>query len=164
MCLGLEMMRGGDLKILGEVHVSHAGSAGAEPSSAEQGASARKAKGKGKEQEQRVEVETPTDVRVYVDPRCPETRDWLEDHFCRAGCEGRGLRVDMGGTRLAFPRPAVSTDESLTHRRGSYHLRLGADSANAVSLCIFYRPSTTATYHSSPWTSHQASCARASPG
>lgn len=100
LCLGLEMMRGGDLKVLGEILVDHSGSAQREgpPSSAER---AKKGKGKDKAREQKVEVETPTDVRVYVDPRCPETRAWMEDHFCRAGCEGRGLRIDMGG-ELSF--------------------------------------------------------------
>lgn len=86
MCLGLEMMRGGDLKVLGEVWVSYP--------AAGVGSSSAKGKGKGREM---VEVETPTDVRVYIDPRCPETVRWFEDTFCREGREGRGVRVDMGG-------------------------------------------------------------------
>jgi hypothetical protein len=35
-------------------------------------------------------VETPTDVRVYIDDRCPETVDWFQDKFCREGYYSRG--------------------------------------------------------------------------
>jgi hypothetical protein len=71
MCLGLEMLRHGDLRILGSVSVG---------------------KGAGM-----VEVETPTDVRVYVDQRCPETMDWFEKSFCTAAGVGKGVRIAAGG-------------------------------------------------------------------
>lgn len=92
MCLGLEMMRGGDLKVLGEVWVASSAEA------QEQGQ--KRGKGKGKERET-VQVETPTEVRVYVDSRCSETVGWFEDWFCREGSEGRGVRVDVGGRFFA---------------------------------------------------------------
>lgn len=98
MCLGLEMMRGGDLKVLGEVDI---GCKWVETLGA-------KGKGKGKE---RVEVETPTDVRVYVDQRCPETVGWFEDTFCRDGRQGIGVRVDVGG---AFESSASGSAGGLT--------------------------------------------------
>ncbi|ORY72729.1 hypothetical protein BCR35DRAFT_307503 [Leucosporidium creatinivorum] len=89
MCLGLEMTRGGDLKVLGEVWVASSAEAQEQ----------KRGKGKGKERET-VQVETPTEVRVYVDPRCPETVGWFEDWFCREGSAGRGVRVDVGGEEV----------------------------------------------------------------
>ena len=44
-----------------------------------------------------VQVETPTDVRVYVDPRCPQTVEWFEKMFCAQGREGLGIKLDVGG-------------------------------------------------------------------
>lgn len=79
--------------MLGEVWVASSAEA------QEQEARQKRGKGKGKERET-VQVETPTEVRVYVDPRCPETVGWFEDWFCREGSEGRGVRVDVGGTSL----------------------------------------------------------------
>lgn len=44
-----------------------------------------------------VQVETPTDVRVYIDQRCPQTVEWFEKMFCVQGREGLGVKVDVGG-------------------------------------------------------------------
>lgn len=97
MCLGLEMLRGAPITVKGEVRVRKKGESPAverklPPSGAKKG------KGRAKEEEvQTVEVETPTDVRVYIDERCPETVDWFEDKFCREGSEGCGIKLDAGG-------------------------------------------------------------------
>lgn len=155
MCLGLEMMRGGDLRVLGEVSVTQGGKElGAEGAS---GGRKTNGKGKGKEELEQVQVETPTDVKVYVDPRCPETRDWFEDRFCRAGCEGRGLRVDMGGELFSFPSSFVSlsplepeaADMGRCRRRGNHHIRL----PSPCSLLLLGRyPSATHPHHPPPRT------------
>lgn len=86
MCLGLEMLRGGDVHIRGEVDVRC------------EGLDLGKGKGKAKVTSgKKLEVEVPTDVRLYVDPRCPDTVSWFEDMFCRDGRQGIGLRLDVGG-------------------------------------------------------------------
>lgn len=59
-------------------------------------------KGKGKEEREVIEVETPTDVRVYIDQRCPETVEWFEDMFCREGRERVGIRIDAGGSSYSL--------------------------------------------------------------
>ncbi|KAL8283407.1 hypothetical protein RQP46_005817 [Phenoliferia psychrophenolica] len=80
MCLGLEMLRGGDIRLLDkDVRVSHRGDEA----------------GDGV-----VLVETPTDVRVYVDERCPETVSWFERTFCAKGREGRGIKLDVAGEQV----------------------------------------------------------------
>lgn len=120
MCLGLEMMRGGDLKVLGEVDVNHAKISGGKGTPV----ATNNGKGKGRE---RVEVETPTDVKVYVDRRCPETTAWFEDTFCREGREGKGVRVEVGGESSQLRR--CSRERKLTRgvspqaRRSSSLLR-----------------------------------------
>ena len=74
MCLGLEMLRGGDIRVIDkDVRVC------------------RSEGGEG------VQVETPTDVRVYVDERCPESVSWFEKIFCVKGREGKGVKVDVAG-------------------------------------------------------------------
>ncbi|GAA5853528.1 hypothetical protein JCM8547_002494 [Rhodosporidiobolus lusitaniae] len=95
MCLGLEMLRGADVEVKGEVGVRRKGEDN--PSSAVAGnGKGKKGKGKEKEESEQVEVETPTDVRVYLDQRCPDTVEWFEDMFCREGREGVGIRIDAG--------------------------------------------------------------------
>ncbi|GAA6046546.1 hypothetical protein NBRC10513_001454 [Rhodotorula toruloides] len=100
MCLGLEMLRGAPIAVKGEVKVRWKGeSPVAERKLPSSGG--KKGKGKAKEEDvQTIEVETPTDVRVYIDERCPETVDWFEDKFCREGSEGCGIRVDAGGEEV----------------------------------------------------------------
>ncbi|KAM0749159.1 hypothetical protein T439DRAFT_327649 [Meredithblackwellia eburnea MCA 4105] len=90
MCLLLEMMRGRDLRVVDpDVRIP------------------------------RTEIETPTDVRVYVDPRCPETVTWFEGRFCVEGVEdvGRGVRIEVGGEELIifaeYP-PPDALDEAAT--------------------------------------------------
>ncbi|BGP04986.1 hypothetical protein JCM10049v2_000788 [Rhodotorula toruloides] len=113
MCLGLEMLRGAPITIKGEVKVRRKGeSPVAERKLPSSGG--KKGKGKAKEEEvQIIEVETPTDVRVYIDERCPETVDWLEDKFCREGSEGCGIRVDAGGEEVILfaAYPDIAADQ-----------------------------------------------------
>lgn len=71
MCLGLEMLRGGDIRVV-ETDLQVGGECG-------------------------LSVETPTDVRVYVDERCPESVGWFERTFCVEGRQGRGVKLDVGG-------------------------------------------------------------------
>ncbi|BGP12962.1 hypothetical protein JCM10213v2_000879 [Rhodosporidiobolus nylandii] len=93
MCLGLEMLRGADVRVKGEVGVRRKGEES--PPKQEKGR-----KGKQKEEQETVEIETPTDVRVYVDERCVETVEWFEDMFCREGRQGMGVRLDAGGEEV----------------------------------------------------------------
>lgn len=95
MCLGLEMLRGAPIAVKSHIRVRRAGES---PAAVEK--TARKGKGRAKceDELETVEVETPTDVRVYVDQRCPDTVEWLEDAFCREGREGCGVILDAGGT------------------------------------------------------------------
>lgn len=61
----------------------------------------RDVRGKGKEDARdEVVVETPTDLRVYIDPRCPVTVDWFETMFCTSGRERLGVRIDVGGESI----------------------------------------------------------------
>lgn len=62
-----------------------------------------------------VEVETPTDVRLYVDRRCAETVCWMEEMFCRAGAEGRGVRLDVGGKLKGSP---LGWEKGIPHVNG----------------------------------------------
>jgi hypothetical protein len=39
-------------------------------------------KGKAKEEAERVEVDRQGDLRLYLDDRCPRTREWFEKTFC----------------------------------------------------------------------------------
>ncbi|GAA5985923.1 hypothetical protein JCM11641_004829 [Rhodosporidiobolus odoratus] len=94
MCLGLEMLRSGDIKVKGEVGIKRKGDESPMP------ALTKKGKGKAKEEEERIEVETPTDVRIYIDERCPETVEWFQDMFCREGREGMGIKLDAGGEEV----------------------------------------------------------------
>ncbi|GAA6064436.1 hypothetical protein JCM10212_006098 [Sporobolomyces blumeae] len=107
MCLGLEMLRGADIKLVGEpvqtipvglgVDADHGVTLGASLSQP-------RPNGKGKQREplETIQVETPTDVRVYIDERCPETVEWFEDVFCREGSRGTGVRVDAGGEQIVI--------------------------------------------------------------
>ncbi|GAA5887551.1 hypothetical protein JCM5296_002615 [Sporobolomyces johnsonii] len=104
MCLGLEMLRGSAIRVLGEVKVLRAGHGGeADVRLPEKVPVTAKGKGKAKDVEvEAVKVETPTDVRVYVDERCPETVEWFEERFCREGREGWGVKVDAGGEEVVI--------------------------------------------------------------
>lgn len=99
MCLGLEMLRGAPITAKGDVRITNDYKAGHERNKND-----RKGKGKACEAQrdspEAVEVETPTDVRVYIDDRCPETVDWFQDMFCREGRQGYGVRFDAGGECL----------------------------------------------------------------
>ncbi|GAA5941907.1 hypothetical protein JCM1841_001051 [Sporobolomyces salmonicolor] len=102
MCLGLEMLRGAAIRVLGEVKVLRA-DYGGEPDARLPEKVPSNAKGKAKEVEiETVRLETPTDVRVYVDERCPETVEWFEERFCREGKEGWGVKIDAGGATMSF--------------------------------------------------------------
>lgn len=108
MCLGLEMLRGAPIAVKDSVRVRRQGGDSPDkPASTSSSSSAGK-KGKARAREESevecVEVETPTDVRVYVDGRCPETVEWFEDTFCRQGREGYGVKLDAGGAFLFFRR------------------------------------------------------------
>ncbi|BGP36828.1 hypothetical protein JCM10449v2_000730 [Rhodotorula kratochvilovae] len=101
MCLGLEMLRGAPIALKGDVRVRRGGS----PVQGEKApfvSAGRKGKGRAREdpEVEIVDVETPTDVRVYIDARCPETVEWLEDAFCREGREGYGVKLDAGGEEV----------------------------------------------------------------
>ncbi|KAK4054781.1 hypothetical protein OIV83_000705 [Microbotryomycetes sp. JL201] len=85
MCLGIEMQRGADLRVLGEVTCRSSAIAASRQHQPQQ------------QERPTVEVETPTDVRVFVDPRCHDTVSWFEDMFCREGREGLGVRLDIAG-------------------------------------------------------------------
>ncbi|GAA5870237.1 hypothetical protein JCM1840_001597 [Sporobolomyces johnsonii] len=104
MCLGLEMLRGSAIRVLGEVKVLRAGHGGeADVRLPDKVPDSAKGKGKAKDVEvEAVKVETPTDVRVYVDERCPETVEWFEERFCREGREGWGVKVDAGGEEVVI--------------------------------------------------------------
>lgn len=78
------MMRGGNLTVTGEIEIKVKGLEDKENRDL-------------KIRKERVEVETPTDVRVYIDPRCPETVDWFERTFCRASRRNCGVTIDVGG-------------------------------------------------------------------
>ncbi|BGP29060.1 hypothetical protein JCM10296v2_000796 [Rhodotorula toruloides] len=113
MCLGLEMLRGAPVTVKGEVRVRRKGESPVVerklPSSG-----GKKGKGKAKEEDvQTIEIETPTDVRVYIDQRCPETVDWFEDKFCREGSEGYGIKIDAGGEEVILfaAYPDIEADQ-----------------------------------------------------
>ncbi|KAM0793097.1 hypothetical protein ACM66B_000578 [Microbotryomycetes sp. NB124-2] len=89
MCLGIEMQRGADLRITGEVQVTCQSSSSSAPAAASK-------------DRPTVEVETPTDVRVFIDPRCHDTVAWFEDMFCRQGREGLGVRLDVAGEDIVI--------------------------------------------------------------
>ena len=99
MCLGLEMLRGAPITAKGDVHILTDTAAQLPGSSS--GGRDRKGKGKASEAQESaaeaIQVETPTDVRVYIDDRCPETVDWFQDKFCREGRRGYGVRFNAGG-------------------------------------------------------------------
>ena len=97
LCLGLEMLRGADISLLPSspldappLRVRRAPPPDSLASSPAAGSLYKLDSGE-------VEVETPTDVRLYVDGRCVETVYWMEETFCRAGAEGRGVRLEVGG-------------------------------------------------------------------
>lgn len=162
MCLGLEMMRNGTLTVLGQVRATRDQivTAGGE-SARKRSGSARKSSStatkdrdnsvnsKGKQKEvignnlleeelQRVQVETPTDVRVYVDPRCPDTAGWFEDMFCREGRQEVGVRLEVGGERDSYLCAAQTYESVLIEcrlfRRGSDHIRVGSSTVVAFYL------------------------------
>lgn len=129
LCLGLEMMKGQDLKVLGQVYVN----APNDPSTANARHQAlQQSKGKMRMELEEVRVETPTDVRVYVDQRCSETVNWLEKAFCDSDRLGIGMRLDLAGMpsvsslNSSLSLMAIATDH-VRHcgfsRRGSHHLR-----------------------------------------
>ncbi|GAA6047864.1 hypothetical protein JCM3770_004680 [Rhodotorula araucariae] len=101
MCLGLEMLRGAPIAVKGAVRVRTSGS----PAAAEKAplsSAGRKGKVRARDglDVEVVDVETPTDVRVYIDGRCPETVEWFEDAFCREGRDGCGVTLDAGGEEV----------------------------------------------------------------
>ncbi|GAA5897540.1 hypothetical protein JCM8208_003299 [Rhodotorula glutinis] len=104
MCLGLEMLRGAPIAVKGHVRVRRAGDSpdkAASPAAAP-GVAGKKGKARARDEPdlEIVEVETPTDVRVYVDARCPATVEWFEDSFCREGRAGYGVTLDAGGEEV----------------------------------------------------------------
>lgn len=137
MCLGLEMLRGAPITAKGDVRIvtdtaaqlPRSGSGGGG------GGGSRDRKGKGKASEtqespaEAIQVETPTDVRVYIDDRCPETVDWLQDKFCREGRQGYGVRFNAGGESRAHAIVCAHLMGRLLAsavgetRRGGRHLR-----------------------------------------
>ena len=137
MCLGLEMLRGAPITAKGDVRIVTDTAAQLPGSSSVAGSRDRKGKGKASDAQEStaeaIQVETPTDVRVYIDDRCPETVDWFQDKFCREGRQGYGVRFNAGGesrvcTMVCSTRfmarwltPALDT-----LRRGSRHLCQGA--------------------------------------
>ncbi|GAA5866723.1 hypothetical protein JCM3774_001970 [Rhodotorula dairenensis] len=110
MCLGLEMLRGAPITATGEVRILNHNNDSTKTDTAQLPGSAgqKDRKGKGKAGEahrglpEAVEVETPTDVRVYIDDRCPETVDWFQDMFCREGRQGYGVRFNAGGEEVVI--------------------------------------------------------------
>jgi len=110
MCLGLEMLRGAPIAVKSDVRVRRAGDSPDKASATTAAASSAGKKGKGRARDEPdlglVEVETPTDVRVYIDARCPATVEWFEDMFCREGRAGHGVTLDAGGAffLLSLPR------------------------------------------------------------
>ncbi|GAA6007221.1 hypothetical protein JCM11491_003049 [Sporobolomyces phaffii] len=127
MCLGLEMLRGKDLAILDDeageplavvhhVPEGRAGSATSSPEVERAQPSNRKGKARANDVRDVVKVETPTDVRVYIDERCPDTVEWFQDQFCREGCQGRGIKLDAGGEPIIIfaqlPEPTNVTTPS----------------------------------------------------
>ncbi|GAA5979986.1 hypothetical protein JCM10908_001490 [Rhodotorula pacifica] len=116
MCLGLEMLRGAPITVKGDVRIVTAAAAGCTLSptvAAQPGSGGNKdRKGKGKATQdpppraqddvETIQVETPTDVRVYIDDRCPETVEWFQDKFCREGRQGLGLRFNAGGEEVVI--------------------------------------------------------------
>lgn len=95
LCLGLEMLRGADLKVVNSEGSGPSMRVRRVPiadSTASSPAMASPAKEAGE-----VEVETPTDIRMYVDRRCAETVLWMEQMFCTAGNGARGVKLEMGG-------------------------------------------------------------------
>jgi len=96
------MLRGKDLPVVAEhkpfsVKVQAASDTAVDSSPEVERKASSARKGKGKEVLEEVKVETPTDVRVYIDQRCPETVEWFQDRFCREGGQSSGLRLDAGG-------------------------------------------------------------------
>lgn len=88
-------MRSAHLRVLGDVYVTH-------PSSAASASSVERAKGKARAELSEIVVETPTDVRVYIDQRCPETVNWFEKSFCDSERRGMGIRLEVGGQLEAY--------------------------------------------------------------
>lgn len=113
------MLRGRDLSIIDDddgtgIIVEHlergGGGTDSEASSPELVRKGQSAKQRGKLKEENVlKVETPTDVRVYVDERCPDTVEWFEDQFCREGCQGKGIKLDAGGEYYSLLREPNET-------------------------------------------------------
>lgn len=105
MCLGLEMLRGAPITAKGDVRIVTDTAAQLPASGSGGGGRDRKGKGKASEAQESlaeaIQVETPTDVRVYIDDRCPETVDWFQDKFCREGRQGYGVRFNAGGASTA---------------------------------------------------------------
>ncbi|KAK4058188.1 hypothetical protein OIO90_000927 [Microbotryomycetes sp. JL221] len=105
MCLGLEMLRGADLKIKNQVKVT----CSTIPDNARPSSSGSSSKSKTLNENIKttstcpvVDVETPTDVRLYVDPRCPDSVAWFQDMFCREGRQGLGFKLDVGGDEIVM--------------------------------------------------------------
>ncbi|SCV68863.1 BQ2448_984 [Microbotryum intermedium] len=106
LCLGLEMMRGSDIKLVTS-NLKAIPKALARSPVLCRTTSGQVEKGKGKQQVETVIVDTPTDVRIYIDPRCSETTAWFQDTFCRAGCEGNAVRLDAGGEEVIVFAPSL---------------------------------------------------------
>ncbi|GAA5934264.1 hypothetical protein JCM3775_006953 [Rhodotorula graminis] len=119
MCLGLEMLRGSPIAIKGHVRVRKVGDspdkAAASSSLAAGGAAPKKGKARARDEDELelVDVEMPTDVRVYVDARCPATVEWFEDSFCREGRAGYGVTLDAGGEEVILfaALPSLSDEQ-----------------------------------------------------
>ncbi|KDE08227.1 hypothetical protein MVLG_01494 [Microbotryum lychnidis-dioicae p1A1 Lamole] len=118
LCLGLEMMRGSDIKLVTSNLKAIPRALAPSPVLFRTG-TGQPDKGKTKEQVETVIVDTPTDLRIYIDPRCPETTTWFQDTFCRAGCEGSAVRLDAGGEEVIVFAPNLPTLGSSPNGSGS---------------------------------------------
>lgn len=97
ICLGIEMLRSANLKVLGDVYVTHSATSSTTSPVIPTTTNGNK-KGKIRSELNEIIVETPTDVRVYIDQRCPETVNWFEKSFCTSERQGIGIRLEVGGT------------------------------------------------------------------
>ncbi|GAA5834572.1 hypothetical protein JCM9279_004358 [Rhodotorula babjevae] len=117
MCLGLEMLRGAPIAVKSHVRIRRAGDSPDKAAASSSGTGSAGKKGKGRARDEPevelVEVETPTDVRVYIDARCPATVEWFEDTFCRVGRAGYGVTLDAGGEEVVLfaALPSLSNEQ-----------------------------------------------------
>ena len=92
--MGIEMMRGADIRIGHQVKVTCQTNSPLKTSSSSSNA---RVDVQAANKIESVDVEMPADVKLYIDPRCPDTIAWFEDMFCRQGRQGIGIRLDVGG-------------------------------------------------------------------